>query len=120
MKPTTGVKGYVMSADCDHKEDAFTLMKYLTNEQTTWEFANITKTLPSVISVYSKTNVAADPIIQGYMKQAERGQPLPNGPKLSLIWTPTDNALQAVAAGTKTATAALNEAQQTINTQASS
>ncbi len=114
MKPTTGVKGYVMSADSEYKDEAFNLMNFLTNEDTTWEFANITKTLPSVVSVYSKPNIQADPIIQGYKQQAEFGQPMPSHPNMGMVWTPLDNALQAVASGEKTAQEALNEAEATI------
>lgn len=112
--PLVGVKGYVISKTSAHKEEAYEFIKFLTSAEVTKDFALISHTLPSVKSVYQDKDIANDPVIQGFLAQAEQGQPAPSIPEMSKVWGPLTDALQLAYSGDKTVEDALRDAQQEI------
>jgi len=112
--PLVGVKGYIMSPQSKHEEEAFKLMDFLTNDQTTYLFQKYAGTLPSVKSVYDKSDVSQDPVTVGVKNQADVGQAFPTSAEMGFFWDPIATAIQKYRAGTLTAQAALNEAENKI------
>lgn len=112
--PLVGIKGYVVSKDSPHKLESYRLIQYLTSHKVTKDFALVSDTLPSVKSVYGEEAIINNEVIQGFLAQAELGQPAPSLPEMSEVWGPLTDALQLIYSGDKTADNALADAQKEI------
>lgn len=112
--PLVGVKGYVVSKSSSHKHEAYEFIEFLTSHEITKEFALVSDTLPSIKSVYQDAEIINDAVIQGFLAQAELGQPAPSIPEMSKIWGPLTDALQLAYSGDKTVEEALSDAQKEI------
>jgi arabinogalactan oligomer/maltooligosaccharide transport system substrate-binding protein len=112
--PLVGVKGYIMSPQSQHKDEAFKLMDYLTSDQPTYLFQKYAGTVPSVQAVYDRDDVSSDPVTVGVAEQAKVGQPFPNRAEMGFFWDPLGNAITKYRTGALTAEAALDEAEATI------
>ena len=112
--PLVGVKGYVISRECQHKLEAYQLLQFLTSHNVTKDFALVSDTLPSVGTVYGEREIKDDEVIQGFLAQAEVGQKAPSIPEMSKIWNPLTDALQLSYSGDKSIAKALGDAQDEI------
>ena len=112
--PLVGVKGYVISRECQHKLEAYQLLQFLTSHNVTKDFALVSDTLPSVGTVYGEQVIKDDEVIQGFLAQAEVGQKSPSIPEMSKIWNPLTDALQLSYSGDKSIAKALADAQDEI------
>ncbi len=117
--PLVGAKGYSIAKDSSHKLEAYQLIQYLTSAEVTKDFALVSDTLPSVLSVYQDQEIMDSYVIQGFLSQAQLGQQAPSIPEMGLVWNPLTDALQLIYSGDKSISKGLADAQAEIESNMS-
>lgn len=87
-----GVKSWLISYYSKHPDWAEDLAKFLTNDENSQHYYDITGELPPRQDILDKIN---DPIYAGYTEQIEYGTPMPNIPAMSAVWD-MDNAIELI------------------------
>lgn len=108
-KPSTpfmGSEGILMSAKSNNKEDAFTVMTYLTDTQSAKTRLHTGKQTVANINAYQGE---VDPMIQVFKTQLDKSVPMPNTPSMFQVWSPADNAINKIVNGGSDATSTLSQ-----------
>ncbi|WP_440894746.1 sugar ABC transporter substrate-binding protein [Amphibacillus sp. Q70] len=90
-----GVKSWLVSSYSENPEWTIDLAKFLTNDDSSQLYHDITGELPPRSAVLDQV---ADPIYEGYTEQIEHGTPMPNIPEMSAVWD-MDDAIQLIING---------------------
>jgi arabinogalactan oligomer/maltooligosaccharide transport system substrate-binding protein len=114
MVPFITVEGIIMSAKSKNKDAAYAVMEYLTNNAASLTFATKGKMISANKSVYLDKKIASDPITMGFMEQAKRGNPMPNAPEMTMVWSPAATAMNKAFLGALSPADALTEAQNNV------
>ena len=113
LSPLVGYKGYSISKNSLHKDKAFDLIKYLTSDEVTLQFALETKTMPSKIRVMNNPTVLANEVLYIENEQVKYGTPFPSSPRMIVVGEKVGEALEKILNGADIQTA-LDEAQRRI------
>ncbi|MEM3341683.1 MAG: hypothetical protein QW728_03225, partial [Thermoplasmata archaeon] len=92
---------------------------FMTSKNATLKAAKLARTLPSVAECYQDPDIASDPVMMAYRKQADvtagRCVLTPTVAKMDKVWTPLTNALTGyIAAQTSDPKSYLDQAVSTI------
>jgi arabinogalactan oligomer/maltooligosaccharide transport system substrate-binding protein len=103
--PFAGIQVGFVSAFSHHQDLSWQLIKYLLPIFSTPDFKAAGR-LPALKSALAAPAIQGDPIYSAYAKTALSGDPLPNVPEMSTVWTPGANAITLVISGKETPQAA--------------
>lgn len=87
------------------------IMEFYSDTQNQIQMIQQTGEIPANLAASQDSSVTSNAAIAGYAAQAALGNPLPNTPYMSALWTPVQNALTAIWSGNQTPAAALAAAQ---------
>lgn len=90
-----GVKSWLVSSYSENPEWAMDLAKFLTNDQSSQLYHDLTGELPPRPVILETID---DPIYAGHTEQIEYGTPMPNIPEMSAVWD-MDDAIQLIING---------------------
>ncbi|MCZ0702146.1 arabinogalactan oligomer/maltooligosaccharide transport system substrate-binding protein [Natronobacillus azotifigens] len=90
-----GVKSWLVSFYSNNQEWAEDLAKFLTNDENSQYYYDITGELPPRPDILDTID---DPIYAGYTEQVEFGTPMPNIPQMSPVWD-MDEAIELIVNG---------------------
>lgn len=90
-----GVKSWLVSYYSDNQAWAQDLAKFLTNDENSDYYYEVTGELPPRPEILDNIN---DPIYAGYTEQVEHGTPMPNIPQMSPVWD-MDDAIELIVNG---------------------
>ena len=96
MRPWITVEGVYIAAPSKHKEAAYELLTYLTDQPAAKVLALEGRQTPANAAVYSDPKVAADPELTLFRKQVEVGIPMPNVPEMTMVWSPATTAMNVI------------------------
>lgn len=110
----SGLQVYAVNAFSAHKNEAASLVAYLSQHLGQAEFKTSGR-IPVLKSVLTSKLVQKDPVEGGLARAALAADPMPNIPEMNFVWSPIANAVTAVVTGKSTPAAALQAAVQQIN-----
>lgn len=113
MKPFMGVQGFLVNSKSKNTAVAWDLVKYLSQHMQLAMFKAAGR-VPVLKSVANSKVVKANPVTQAVINSANAGEPMPNIPAMSVVWTPMANALQTLVQGKATPAQAAADAQKAI------
>ena len=90
-----GVKSWLTSYYSENQEWAQHLAKFLTNDENSQLYYDVTGELPPRDNILDQIS---DPIYAGYTEQIQYGTPMPNIPEMSAVWD-MDNAIELIVGG---------------------
>lgn len=90
-----GVKSWLVSSYSEHPEWAMDLAKFITNDESSQLYHELTNELPPRPAILDAID---DPIYAGHTQQIEYGTPMPNIPEMSAVWD-MDDAIQLIING---------------------
>jgi len=114
MRPWITVEGVYVAAPSKNKEEAFELVKYLTDVGAGKILAVDGRQTPANKGVYADPQVANDPILKAFRQQVEVAVPMPNLPEMSMVWSPATTAMNVIVKKAATPKAALDQAQKEV------
>ena len=85
LSPLVAYKGWAVSKQSPGKVEATNLALYLSSDEVQKEFALQSYTIPSSEDLKSDPDILADPVISGFIDQAELGTPAPTK-HMSLVY----------------------------------
>jgi arabinogalactan oligomer/maltooligosaccharide transport system substrate-binding protein len=94
--PFLGVEAVMLSARSSHKAEAFEVMRFLTSDAVAVRRALEARQSVANTAAYADPRVGGDPVLMAFRRQADRARPMPATPEMRMVWTPYDNAMQAV------------------------
>ena len=112
--PFLGVEGVMMSAKSKMKPAAFAAMKFLTNDKMALIRALSARQPVANVAVWKKKRVRNDLTLAAFRKQFDWAAPLAGIPRMRVVWSPYDMALQKVVGRNGDPKAALAEAAKEI------
>jgi len=113
MRPFMGVQGFLVNSKSKNTAVAWDLVKYLSQHMQLAMFQAAGR-VPVLKSVANSKVVKANPVTQAVLASAKAGDPMPNIPAMSVVWTPMANALQTLVQGKATPAQAASDAQKAI------
>ncbi|HET7656716.1 MAG TPA: extracellular solute-binding protein [Bacillales bacterium] len=116
-KTFIGVKGWQVSAYTKSPQWSTKLAEWLANTENSKIRYKQTGEIPPIKSLIDDPMIKDNPLAKAVFVQAQRGEPMPNIPAMSQVWTPMANALQEIVTGKADAKSALDQAAKTIHTQ---
>jgi arabinogalactan oligomer/maltooligosaccharide transport system substrate-binding protein len=114
MRPWVTVEGVYIAAPSKSKDQAFELVKYLTDTPSAKILALQGRQTPANKAVYADAQVKADPILAAFRSQVESGIPMPNVPEMTLVWSPVTTAMNSIVKKSATPKAAMDAAQKEV------
>jgi arabinogalactan oligomer/maltooligosaccharide transport system substrate-binding protein len=96
-KPFVGVKLLMLANKAKNPQAAADLMKYYGSPEVQAKLAQVNKQVPA--NKQAQEQVAGDPIIGGFIKQAANGVPLPNTEYIDAMWDPIAKTVEAIWTG---------------------
>lgn len=96
-KPFVGVKMLMLAANAKNAQAAADVMKYYGTAEVQAELARVNKQVPA--NIQAQEEVKSDPIIAGFIAQAEQGEPLPNTEFIDAMWDPIAKTVEAIWTG---------------------
>jgi arabinogalactan oligomer/maltooligosaccharide transport system substrate-binding protein len=112
-RPFSGVQVYALNAFSKHKNEAASLIAYLTSHMQSAEFKTSGR-IPVLTALLNSKTVQKDAVAGGLAHAALAAAPMPNIPEMDQVWTPMGNAITAVVQGKSSASAAAKAAVQEI------
>jgi arabinogalactan oligomer/maltooligosaccharide transport system substrate-binding protein len=112
--PFLGVEGVMMSRYSRQKARAFEVMQFLASDRVAVRRATEAHQSVANVAAYRDRRVAGDKVLMAFRQQAERARPMPATPAMRMVWTPYDNAMQAIIFRNQGAQAGLLGAEQEI------
>lgn len=91
-----GVKSWMVSYYSENKDWATELALFLTNEENSEHYFEVSGELPANTSALESIE---DPIYSAFTEQIEHGVPMPSNPEMDQVWEPMNDALQFIAEG---------------------
>jgi maltose-binding protein MalE len=113
MKPFIGVQGFLVNAKSKNAAVAWDLVKYLSQHMQLSMFKAAGR-VPVLNSVANSKLVKANAVTQAVINSANRGEPMPNIPAMSVVWQPMADALQTLVQGKATPAQAAANAEKAI------
>ena len=113
LSPLVTYKGWAVSKQSPGKVEATNLALYLSSDEVQKEFALQTYTIPSSQNLKSDPDILADPVISGFIDQAELGTPAPTT-HMSLVYDALAPQFENVYTGTLSAEDALEGADEQL------
>ncbi|HOO32903.1 MAG TPA: maltose ABC transporter substrate-binding protein [Thermotogota bacterium] len=113
-QPFLGVQFVGISNYSSNKEDALKLAEYITSKTNMAQFALETQLTPTRSDVLETAAVKSNEQISAWAKQAELGNPMPNIPEMSSVWSVWSDALQITYFGKEDTETALKQLSDAI------
>lgn len=95
-QPFLGVQFVGVSDYSNQKEEAVKLAEFITSKENMIEYALETQLTPTRKDVLESEAVQSDVMISAWARQAELGNPMPNIPEMSSVWSAWSDALQII------------------------
>lgn len=95
-QPFLGVQFVGVSDYSNKKEDAVKLAEFITSKENMIAYALGTQLTPTRSDVLESEAVQSDVMISAWARQAELGNPMPNIPEMSSVWSAWSDALQII------------------------
>jgi len=113
--PYTGVRVFWMNKNSEHREEAIAFLEWFTTDLS----LVVTRStsfgyVPVLEEVLERPEIEGDPKIGVVAAQVALGTPMAAGPEMIAVWGPLEDALNAIWAGTKDISTALDDAQAEI------
>jgi arabinogalactan oligomer/maltooligosaccharide transport system substrate-binding protein len=99
--PFSGMQVYSVNAFSKHKNEAFSLLQYMTQNMQLAEFKTSGR-IPVFKKVLASKTIQSDPVARGLAGAALTASPMPPIPELGTVWTPMANAFDDVVKGKST------------------
>ncbi|MEM9293673.1 MAG: extracellular solute-binding protein [Acidobacteriota bacterium] len=112
MRPWMTVEGVYIAAPSEHKDEAFTLVEYLTDAAAGKVLALEGGQTPANESVYEDSAVAKNETLAAFREQVEVAVPMPNLPEMTMVWSPVTTAMNTIVKGAASPKASLDAAQK--------
>ncbi|MGB0201983.1 MAG: sugar ABC transporter substrate-binding protein, partial [Candidatus Poseidoniaceae archaeon] len=114
LSPLVTYKGWAVSKQSPQKVAATDLALYLSSDEVQKEFALQTYTIPTSENLKQDAEILADPVITGFIEQAELGTPAPTTRGMSMVYEALAPAFEQVYTETSTASEALEMADEEL------
>ena len=114
LSPLVTYKGWAVSKQSPQKVAATDLALYLSSDEVQKEFALQTYTIPTSENLKLDAEILADPVITGFIEQAELGTPAPTTRGMSMVYEALAPAFEQVYTETSTASDALEMADEEL------
>ena len=95
IAPMVSYKGYAISKQSAHKQEAYELALWLTSAAVQREFALTTYTMPTLRELYLDEQITANPVVSGFLAQAQRGFPAPTSQAMGYIYNFLPEAMES-------------------------
>ncbi len=95
-QPFLGVQFVGISEYSNNKEKAIKLAEFITSKENMIDYALETQLTPTRKDVLASEEVRSDVMISAWARQAELGNPMPNIPEMSSVWSAWSDALQII------------------------
>ncbi len=105
--PLVTYKGWSVSESSRQKEAAVELALWLSSIEVQRNFALQTYTMPTAVALYADSNITDDPVLAGFLAQAQVATPAPTTRGMSLVYGPLGTAFERTYADPAEADAAL-------------
>lgn len=115
LSPLVTYKGWAVSKQSQEKVAATELALYLSSDIVQKEFALQTYTIPTSQDLKEDSEIIADPVITGFINQAELGTPAPTTRGMSMVYTALAPAFEQVYTETTDAQTALTMADENLS-----
>jgi arabinogalactan oligomer/maltooligosaccharide transport system substrate-binding protein len=96
--PFVGVQLLAVNSKSKHVKESWDLINYLSTHLPLPLF-KASGRVPATLAAANSKVVKANPVTQTVLAAAKTGQPMPNIPEMSAVWTPVGNALQLLVKG---------------------
>ena len=106
--------GWAVSKQSPQKVAATDLALYLSSDEVQKEFALQTYTIPTSQNLKQDAEILADPVITGFIEQAELGTPAPTTRGMAMVYEALAPAFEQVYTETSTASEALEMADEEL------
>jgi maltose-binding protein MalE len=100
--PFVGVQMFAVNSKSSHVKESWDLINYL-GTHLALPLYNASGRVPALTSVAKSKAVQANPVTKAVIASAANGQPMPNIPEMSVVWTPVGNGMQLLVKGTLSA-----------------
>lgn len=100
-KTFVGVQTALVNSNSQHKQEAWDLLKYLSQNTGEKELAAGSR-IPVLNSVLNSSAMTSNTVASAFAKIAQSGEPMPNVPAMSAFWTPVGNGLKLLTTGKTT------------------
>ena len=114
LSPLVTYKGWAVSKFSPEKVAATDLALYLSSDEVQKEFALQTYTIPTSQELKQDPDILADPVLTGFIEQAELGTPAPTTLGMSKVYIALAPAFERVYTGTMGAQEALTMADENL------
>ncbi|MEC8670373.1 MAG: extracellular solute-binding protein, partial [Candidatus Thermoplasmatota archaeon] len=114
LSPLVTYKGWAVSKQSPQKVAATDLALYLSSDEVQKEFALQTYTIPTSANLKQDAEILADPVITGFIEQAELGTPAPTTRGMAMVYEALAPAFEQVYTETSTASEALEMADEEL------
>lgn len=111
MRPLLSYFGWAVSKQSESKVAAAKLVQWLSSKEIQKEFALSTYMVPTDLSLSTDADIAANPILTGFLKQVKHGTSVPTARGSQLIFEQIDTALEMTHTGVMRAGEALAAAE---------
>lgn len=108
-RPFSGLQVFALNAFSPNKNEAASLISYLTSHMQGPEFKTSGR-IPVIKKVLNSKTVQRDPVAKGLAKAALAASPMPNIAEMNQVWGPMGTAIGDVVQGKATASAAAKAA----------
>ena len=105
--PLVTFKGWSVTKQSSEKVAAVDLALWLSSAAVQRDFALDTYTMPTALVLYDDAELTTDPVISGFLAQAQAGTPAPSTQGMSFVYSPMGTAFNQVYIGVATAEDAL-------------
>ncbi|KRQ87668.1 Cyclodextrin-binding protein precursor [Caloramator mitchellensis] len=110
----SGIRGLYVSSFTKYPNAARLFAEMATSDEMLAKRFEITKQIPPAKAVMERPEIKDDPIVSGFMAQAQNAVPMPSIPQMGLVWDPAAAALSTIWDGKAEPKAALDKAVKTI------
>jgi len=110
----SGIRGLYLSSFTKYPNAAKLFLDFVTSDELLLKRFEMTGQIPPVKSLMDKPEIKDDPIVAGFMAQAQYSTPMPSIPQMSLVWEPLGAAFSAIWDGKMEPKEALDKAVQII------
>ncbi len=114
MSPLVTYKGWSLSKHSNSKVAATELALWLSSPSVQKQFALDTFTMPTSIELSNDVDISANPVISGFLNQAEVGTPAPTSKGMSLVYGPLSTAFEQVYSDLSDSQTSLSAANQEL------
>lgn len=92
----SGIISYFVNAYTDYPDAAALYAKFATSEEMLEKRFEMTSQLPPHSALLESEVILSDPILSGFLEQAEYSQPMPNISEMEVVWGPMADALTSI------------------------